>query len=748
MKSNAARWAVGLLLVTACSGASVGVPETDGAGSGDSSGQGSSGSSSGSSSGASSRSSSGGTGCDAGSCDLDATIPEDASDATINDVMTTDTLEAGSQLDATEDVSLDAGSAEVRAAGDASDGGTCSVAISTCCDGIQDGDESDVDCGGSCPGCPTFPAPCDFTCSRIGYRCRTNSDCASGFCSSESQVCSVQRILSQSCAGQTNGTPCSYTGTGQTSCYWASCLQQQCEPEVYNNTGYPYGNSCVSADCDPNTLIVIPWNDNWGPTDTGCNTGDLCTPGTCTGVTCVPGPNDCDAESMEAGGSGSSGGSSSGGSSGSSSGSSSGGSSGSSSGGGAGDAGDGGVCSGTALTNAPFAVGTGTTADPYQICTLAQLNNIRGAYLANQFSLMADIDASATNPSALPDSGSSGDAGGFGWEPIGNCGPDSVCNNSDDVPFTGTFAGNGHSLANLYVNRPTTNGVGLFGIVTGSTVAVSGLRIVNATVTGQDDVGSAVGYLLASLDQCTSSGVVTASTTSTGGAGGLVGFMGTAGGPSVARSISQSSSSSTVSGGGDLGGLVGHVEWGSTVTECFATGAVSGQATQVGGLVGYSYESAITDSYGGGAVIGQSCSGGLIGMMDFSTVTNAYAAGDVSATEQAGALIGCGGNTPLTAAFATGNVTGSSEVGGLFGEEWGDTITNSKWDSTPPRPTVMCGYIQASQPGTGCDDTQSIASNPTYWYSSGNAPMNAWSATVWAFHSGSYPTLLNAFPTP
>ena len=41
----------------------------------------------------------------------------------------------------------------------------------TCSDGIKNGNETDIDCGGSCPRCIT------------GYRCTTRNDCASGYCS-------------------------------------------------------------------------------------------------------------------------------------------------------------------------------------------------------------------------------------------------------------------------------------------------------------------------------------------------------------------------------------------------------------------------------------------------------------------------------------------------------------------------------------------------------------------------------------
>ena len=58
--------------------------------------------------------------------------------------------------------------------------------------------------------------------------------------------------------------------------------------------------------------------------------------------------------------------------------------------------------------------------------------------------------------------------------------------------------------------------------------------------------------------------------------GGLVGAMGTPGGPLATHTVSSSSSAASVSGTGNVGGLVGHLEWGSTITGSFAAVATSG----------------------------------------------------------------------------------------------------------------------------------------------------------------------------
>ena len=90
---------------------------------------------------------------------------------------------------------------------------------------------------------------------------------------------------------------------------------------------------------------------------------------------------------------------------------------------------------------------------------------------SDSFQLASDIDASAT-------SGWNADAG---FTPIGN----------SSTPFTGTFNGNSYTISNLFINLPTTNDVGLFGHTSGATIENVGL--VNANITGKNNVGALVG---------------------------------------------------------------------------------------------------------------------------------------------------------------------------------------------------------------------------------------------------------------
>ena len=69
----------------------------------------------------------------------------------------------------------------------------------SCSDGVRNGDETDVDCGGpACPRCPDACSEPDSTGSITNCNCRAHSDCASGYCSGELEEHKV-------CVSHTNG---------------------------------------------------------------------------------------------------------------------------------------------------------------------------------------------------------------------------------------------------------------------------------------------------------------------------------------------------------------------------------------------------------------------------------------------------------------------------------------------------------------------------------------------------------------
>ena len=69
---------------------------------------------------------------------------------------------------------------------------------------------------------------------------------------------------------------------------------------------------------------------------------------------------------------------------------------------------------------------------------------------------------------------------GAGFTPIGN-----------GVEFSGDFDGQGYSVDGLYINRPNTNGVGLFGGISSSDI--KNIGVTNIDIQGGYNVGGLVG---------------------------------------------------------------------------------------------------------------------------------------------------------------------------------------------------------------------------------------------------------------
>ena len=319
------------------------------------------------------------------------------------------------------------------------------------------------------------------------------------------------------------------------------------------------------------------------------------------------------------------------------------------------------------------------------------------------YELEEDLDFD-TNGSGDADAGDDYWDNGAGWFPF---------------PVRFNIKGNGHTIANLFINRPMQAGsIALFGNVwtpvAGHTVGVSGLRLVDVDVTGNVNVGGLSGTL-------SSSGFITGSSVTgrvrgTEKVGGLVGHN--------RGAISTSHASGHVSGTTSVGGLVGSNE--ESITGGYATGEVTGE-TAIGGLVGLNWDS-IETSYSTSEVTGQEQVGGLVGRNSvFSSITAGYATGRVSGTSRVGGLAGDNLES-ITASYATGPVSGETLVGGLTGFVNG-SVTASYWDTRTSGMATSAG-------GTG--KTTTALQTPT----SAADIYRTWNADYWDFGmTGQYPAL-------
>jgi filamentous hemagglutinin family protein len=202
---------------------------------------------------------------------------------------------------------------------------------------------------------------------------------------------------------------------------------------------------------------------------------------------------------------------------------------------------------------------------------------------------------------------------------------------------------------------------GLVGSNSGSISTSYATGAVSAAGANQKDTGGLVGYNNGPISQSyATTGVVTGNID----VGGLVGYSYYGG------SVSQSYAGGSVSGSLYVGGLVGRSF--ASVTTSHATGHVTSAGNFAGGLVGKSdSESSITDSYATGAVSGSDYTGGLAGM-SYGTLSNSHASGAVTGADDTGGLVGMNpsGGT-ITTSYATGTVSGVGNIGGLVGNNLG-----------------------------------------------------------------------------
>ena len=205
------------------------------------------------------------------------------------------------------------------------------------------------------------------------------------------------------------------------------------------------------------------------------------------------------------------------------------------------------------------------------------------------YELASDLDFD-TNGSGAADAGDAYWNGGYGWEPIGSLSP----------PFAGKFDGAGHTVSNLFIDRPGLDGVGLFGYAgtSGSPVALLRVGLLAVDVRGGRLVGGLVGSLFGDLRDSFAMGRVSGSRV----VGGLIGGGGDADGER--DGVWTSYAAVQVTGEDEVGGLLGRSGYWRFETS-YATGTVThdGVGEAVGALFGHS-GLGTKNSYATGPVIG------------------------------------------------------------------------------------------------------------------------------------------------
>ena len=209
------------------------------------------------------------------------------------------------------------------------------------------------------------------------------------------------------------------------------------------------------------------------------------------------------------------------------------------------------------------------------------------------------------------------------WTPVGTTSANS---------YTGTFDGNGHTIRGLKVTG-SNEYAGLFGYIgSGGTVKNVKLEDVQiATTNSYGYAGGVAGYSQGNIENCSVSGSVSGNSTYSS-VGGVVGYQ-------WGGSITGCSSSATVKGTAEVGGVAGKTDNSATLTACYATGNVTFERastinTFAGGVVGSNGGGTLTACYATGNVTGSGSGsgtiyvGGVTGSNDSGTLTACYHAAE------------------------------------------------------------------------------------------------------------------------
>ena len=307
-------------------------------------------------------------------------------------------------------------------------------------------------------------------------------------------------------------------------------------------------------------------------------------------------------------------------------------------------------------------------------------NNLVGSYV-----LMENLDDTTDGYDQLV--GETAD--GKGWQPIG----------TEGNAFTGTFYGTGHTISDLFIDRPDEDEVGLFGRVQEGLVRNVGLVSVN--VTGKKFVGALVGYSWrGTIDS------------------------------DIRPPNSMTYSRGSVTGEENVGGLVGN-NYDGTVNQCessadvfHASSAPDEDRWRTGGVVGLNSGTVLNCDYNG-VVNGDRQVGGLVGLNENLLIIRGH-------VEDCGGAYSVNGNFEVggVAGRNMGNIRRASFIGDVNGIMIGDGLvalnedaTGNTYSSDTALPGSYVGGVVGVNGGT-VEDCSAEATVEGYQYVGGLAGAN------------------------
>jgi hypothetical protein len=246
--------------------------------------------------------------------------------------------------------------------------------------------------------------------------------------------------------------------------------------------------------------------------------------------------------------------------------------------------------------------GSGTSGDPYQITSWAELDDMRN-HINSYYILMNNLSSATTGYDTYASSSANS---GAGWIPL----------------WTGSstdFNGQGYTISDLYINSNASRyGTGLWGGIDG---VIKNIGVINVNITSNDSYGS-----------------------NQFGVGALGGYSGSA--LVLSNCYSTGSVTSTYQLYGRAGGLIGGLFNAATITNCYSTCTVVGHY-QAGGFIGYIQALGINNCYSTGSVTSTHTSGGFTGFCNSPTNNTVNCFWD---TQTSGKATSGGGETGKTTA--------------------------------------------------------------------------------------------------
>lgn len=322
--------------------------------------------------------------------------------------------------------------------------------------------------------------------------------------------------------------------------------------------------------------------------------------------------------------------------------------------------------------------GLGTTEYPYRITDCLQLQEMNNAPSAS-YVLMNNIDcgdAGTGNDTTTWDSGK-------GFLPIGTGGY-----------FNGTFDGRNHNITNFFINRPTENHIGLFGISIGA--SIKNVSIDNAVVSGQN-------------------------------------FVGILGGTMSGTSVEFVQVQGEVDGAFTVGGLAGRMDDHSSLVGAMVNTTVTNTGQYTGGVVGLAGDTILSDVSAFVEVTGSGWAGAVSGYVYADTydagLMNIAVYGSVSGAGAVGGGVGRVEGYSHQAFFSDLAIHVQTSGYALFGNRGTAPSTISVSDVHYEADT-QTGYPgQCNQDGeSGCTSENADGENPGNWfgYYNSHLPYTNW----------------------